>query len=159
MKIVMIIPFRADQENIRKRNLLKVLAYYNQKFETVVVEQPNGGYCTLPPDNRIFWSGATVSINDSGFFNRSKLLNIGTRMYPDADWYIFSDGDVIHPNLMDRIPDIKKFPDGMFISPKRHIVDLTEEQTQHFIDHWKFTVDPATKRFRNYVTDGSALCI
>ena len=155
MKIVMIIPFRADSDGFRKRNLLSVLAYYNQKFETIVVEQSSRP--VFPPDNRIFWSSSCVSLCDDGPFNRAICLNQGARMYPDFDWLIFSDGDVIHPNLFARIPTDTNTP--IFISPKNRIMDMTEEQTQKFIATEYFPYQDKIQRFRNYVTDGSALCI
>ena len=79
-------------------------------------------------------------------------------MYPDFDWLIFSDGDVIHTDLLARIPTDTNTP--MFISPKKRICDLTELQTEHFNRTGKFLeFNNPLNRYRNYVTDGSAMCI
>jgi len=130
MDTVMVIPFRADAEGYRRRNLEFILKYYAAKrlCDIVVVEQ------SQRPTDLALQGARHIHLEDGGAFNRSRCRNAGARASAEQPWIIWSDGDVIHPRVEAHLAaHAAPAAPPTFINPKNALLDLSERQTQQLM--------------------------
>lgn len=108
-KVLCIIPYRALNQ-YREKNLEVTLQWFNMvklqldlkknkpataiDFDIIVVEQDSESH---------FESANTIAkhifLFNKGVFNKGWAFNVVCKQYPDYDYYLFADGDIIFPDI------------------------------------------------------------
>ena len=105
MKLLYIIPHRncnpSRQKNITMALNWLTLAkkkFTEEKsqiiFDVAVVEQ-----ASEPDFNGKQWGIKEIYLFNPGVFNKGWAFNVVVKQYPDYDYYIFADGDIIYPDI------------------------------------------------------------
>ncbi|MGV1034828.1 MAG: galactosyltransferase-related protein [Microbacteriaceae bacterium] len=130
----LVIPFRADGDGVRVRNLHAVVqALLKLELEIIVVEHSSEpcALMSLPATVR------RIYIEDHGPFNKAKAVNVGVRMTSAAVVGIHDADFLVRTDALRRSFELSH-TEGLVSRPFGPIRDLSREETARFLEQSTF---------------------